>query len=461
MGRRRQTHGLHLLTLCSVLWAGVNAAAASFAQDRGNATPAAARDQDYAAALSRMLAQIDDPEASFAFAEAAAHAGDFGAAITALERVLRLRPQADNVRLELGLLYLRVGQPDLARLFLSTALTSPDAPDFVRDRASAAMATAQRATSRLTFRGDAFAGVRSESNPEAAPNSALLVDPFRGQIVRLSGDQLSVEEEADIALVASASGALRVRLDGGPAPEVVLDGEVSASLYDRTESLNALGAGLRVGPRLYPRERLAPATIWRPYLATSGLSLNGDLYFTDWGAGVVADRRLGVGASLSAVVEWRRRNFVASAQRPSAEDQSGDLLGFGLQSTAAIGDRWRISASGVIERADADAAFQTRESLEIVAGVTRFFRVDAATGAPIRLGATGRVRHTAYDAPDPVVSPLERRIEDRYVLALEAAAPITRRMAVEARAEQTWNRATIANYRFDNAALLVGVSARY
>jgi tetratricopeptide (TPR) repeat protein len=443
------------------LWAGIGVATAGFAQDSGNGTPAAARDQDYAAALSRMLAQIDDPEASFAFAQAAAHAGDFGAAITALERVLRLRPQADNVRLELGLLYLRVGQPDLARLFLSTALTSPDAPDFVRDRASAALATAQQATSRISFRGDVFAGVRGESNPEAAPSSALLVDPFRGQVVRLSGDQLSVDEQADVALVASASGALRIRLDHGPAPEFVLDGEVSASLYDRTESLNALGAGLRLGPRLYPRARLAPETVWRPYLAASGLSLNGDTYFTDWGAGIVADRRLGVGASLSAVAEWRRRKFVASAQRPTADDQSGDLFALGLQGTAALGERWRFSASSVVERADADAAFQARESLEVGAGLHRFVQVGPAIGAPVRLGASGRFRHTVYDAPDPVVSPAERRIEDRYVLSVEATAPVTRRIAIEARAEQTWSRATISNYRFDNTGLLVGLSARF
>lgn len=69
---------------------------------------------EYERAYDAMLADLSDPEKSFRFAELAVRVGDINGAINALERILLLNPALDNIRLELGLLYHRVGNAAVA-----------------------------------------------------------------------------------------------------------------------------------------------------------------------------------------------------------------------------------------------------------------------------------------------------------------------------------------------------------
>src|SRR4051794_29811200 len=59
--------------------------------------------------LQNVLTKPYDPEASYTYAEIATKNGDLGGAANALERILLLHPTANNIRLELGTLYYRLG----------------------------------------------------------------------------------------------------------------------------------------------------------------------------------------------------------------------------------------------------------------------------------------------------------------------------------------------------------------
>ena len=91
------------------------------------APPAQAQDnvrlqRDFDSAFADVLRDPADLDASFNHAELAIQIGDFEAAISSLERMLLYNPELPRVRLELGVLYFRLGSYAIARTYLTSAV---------------------------------------------------------------------------------------------------------------------------------------------------------------------------------------------------------------------------------------------------------------------------------------------------------------------------------------------------
>lgn len=408
----------------------------------------AGRDADYDAAFAAMTQNLDDPERIFAFAEAAARAGDLTAAIASFERLLRMDQGRNNVRLELALLYARVGRWDAATAYAREALQDPNIPDFARARAIALLAEANAAQTRFAAAGALYAGALSQSNPNAAPESALVFDAFRGRTVELTADQLTTRRRDYVAAVVQLSGEASLRPSGAGGLEVAADGVVGISRYGRTEGLDADTAQVRVGPRFAPASG-AHATF--AFASGSALALDGDRYFTAAGLGVVHDRRIATAAVLSATAQWERRDFAASALRPRAGLQSGDYYGAALRLRREPPEGFAVGGQVALDRGEAEAGWHS------------FDRGDAVLSSWRRLGGLrvevgAGYRNTRYQQPDPLVSPVITRVEDRYAVFAAVSARVTAKLRATARAEQVFNRSTLANYRFDDTSVSIGVT---
>ena len=72
---------------------------------------------EYDALFEQMFRDPSDLEVTFRYAEVSALLGNFEAAISALERMLLFNPDLPRVRLELGVLYFRLGSFALARTY--------------------------------------------------------------------------------------------------------------------------------------------------------------------------------------------------------------------------------------------------------------------------------------------------------------------------------------------------------
>jgi len=90
----------------------------------------------YDAALRQTLQTSSDSRALAAFAVIAVEIGDLEGAISALERLLLISGDLPDVKLELGVLYFRLGSFETARVYLRSALASPNATAPVKERAS-------------------------------------------------------------------------------------------------------------------------------------------------------------------------------------------------------------------------------------------------------------------------------------------------------------------------------------
>ena len=151
------------------------------------ATPAAASSdlsRQYDAAFQEMLIQPANLDVLFKFASLASQTGDLEGAVSALERMLLINPDLPRVRLELGVLYFRLGSYEVARTYLQGALKSPNLPAEVRNRAEQFMAQVTNKESPSHFSGDLFLGWRYQSDANLGPATSNVL--LFGQIASLN-----------------------------------------------------------------------------------------------------------------------------------------------------------------------------------------------------------------------------------------------------------------------------------
>jgi hypothetical protein len=98
----------------------------------------------YEKAFQETLGKPSDPEALAKFAELAVAVGDIEGAISALERLLLIDADQPEVKLELGVLYYRLGATEPARAYLEAARTSPSSSSETKARAETFLATVKR-----------------------------------------------------------------------------------------------------------------------------------------------------------------------------------------------------------------------------------------------------------------------------------------------------------------------------
>ena len=131
--------------------------------------------QQYDEAFQAVFADPGNLGKTFRFAELAVKTGNFEAAISALERMLLINPNLPRVRLELGVLYFRLGSYQLAKTYLDRAVEGDDVPDEVRQRVETFLAEIDKRLSRHQFSGSIFGGVRYQTNANAGPSSGTVL----------------------------------------------------------------------------------------------------------------------------------------------------------------------------------------------------------------------------------------------------------------------------------------------
>src|SRR5262245_21642640 len=117
----------------------------AFAQ--GQDSPSPELKKQYDAAFEETLTKPGDLDVLFKYAGLANQMGDYEGAVSALERMLLINPDLPRVRLELGVLYYKLGSYEASRTYLETALKSPSLPADVKAKAEEYLAQAVSKTS--------------------------------------------------------------------------------------------------------------------------------------------------------------------------------------------------------------------------------------------------------------------------------------------------------------------------
>lgn len=265
----------------------------------------------YDAAFQAMLADPGDLDKTFAYAELAVEIGNFEGAISALERMLLLNPNLPRVRLELGVLYYRIGSFDVAAEYFNAVRGAEDAPAPVRARVDEFLKAIETAKSPHSLTVSLTTGMRYQSNANAASNQPDNIrSPFG--VLSLPDNQRA---RGDFNGFALAAVNYRYDLQNQDADAL----EVGVTLYGtqqmRVTRLNVGLMEMNVGPRFnFPG--VTPGLSVRPYLIANYLMIGGSGYYTTLGGGVSALLPISPGRSSRRWSRRARRTFTSTPPIP-------------------------------------------------------------------------------------------------------------------------------------------------
>lgn len=435
--------------------AGAPAATAQPAADAAAAGAAAGIEARREALFARMLDNPGDLQVAFEYAALSAEAGDYEAAISTLERMLIFAPDLPRVQLELGVLYYRIGATDVARTYFEAVLAREGVPPQVRERVEVFLTQLDQQDRRFTANGSIYAGVRYQSNANAAPENQRIL--LGGLPFILSPDSRG-REDVNVFLLTNTHFAYDLHTQGDLIEADIVSYNTG---YGQLSRLNTnlvegtLGPSFHLGRFGWESARLGV------YGILGGTALGGEAYQAAYGAGARLSRTLGDRILLDSRVEYRYRNYYNTPDYPTVRLQSGDE--WRTQSSVVALLTPRLTLSGGFESRWQDARVGFNRFTEI-GGYARagymFTGIEAGwiAAAPwnVSLGVGGFVRD--FDAPDPVLDP--NAAEHDEVLWVEAglSVPLQHGFAMFVNGQYRNQDSNYATRDFDNAVATVGLS---
>jgi tetratricopeptide (TPR) repeat protein len=410
----------------------------------------------YDAAFEAMMADLGNPEKSFAYVVTAVEVGDLRGAIAALERVLLIRPDLANVKMELGLLYRAAGAPETAETYLAEAEASGEVPAEYQERLEQEIAAAQAARAPHRLTGSFFLGGRYETNANAGPDS---------RSVRIGSDVIPLldedTEQSDVSAIAALSLNHRYDLGRQSGDELLTDLVLYGNRYaDETDSNVAL-IDLTVGPRFYWIDTDLPFNV-RPFATGSVLWLADSFYRAQAGGGLSAEQTFHPRVRGDLTIRGVYQSLSSSSDNQNASDRTGPFftLDPGLTFELTPSTYLRVRGRGQLKYARED--FESYAAVGGGVSLTQYFPSQfAALPSPWSASLSADYMHFRYDDPDPVLDPDSSQRDDRLDLGLSLNVPFAASWEAVAEVTYTDNNSNYDTEDFDNLAVMLGVTYRF
>ncbi len=409
--------------------------------------------RQYDEAFSAMYRDPGDLAKTVEYARLAAQIGDLEGAIGALERLLMFNPELADIQLELGRLYLRLGSNEMARVWLTKAM-SGDLPEDKRAEAARDLADIAKLDSRNRFSGSLVAGLAYQTNANAGSS----------QVTQLVGvvtpPGTAAKSDTNAYLLGSATHNYDLERQDG----TVL--ESNALLYvSRQFTLQTLNAGLLEidsGPRFLIAGADHPGTTIRPYLIANAFSLGDAFYFGGGGGGIGAATALAPYLTLQSSLELRYEWFSNSTSQLNATARTGLLvhgrlgLGYALSNT----DGLLLQFDGAGD--SAQAGFESYQEYGLSGSWSHTMRQPwSREGKPIDTTLTLGHIWRPYSQPNPSIAPGTRQIDDEWDLGGSIRFGLDDGLFVQLLATQSWVSSTVAEFRYSDTTVTASIGWQF
>jgi tetratricopeptide (TPR) repeat protein len=434
---------------------------AALAQQAGGAPPAVASgslQSRYDAAFQEMLAQPANLDVLFKFASLASETGDLEGAVSALERMLLINPELPRVRLELGVLYYRLGSYEVSRTYLESALKTPNLPPEVRERAEKFMADVASKEKPSHFSGDFFLGWRYQSNANLGPATSNIL--LFGQIASLNQAAVGTP---DWGVVSSAQ--IRHTYDLGRQDKSAIETQLSAYVNRQFTNnvANVTLLDLTTGPRFQIFNGTFEDVTLKPFFSGGYIWVNDAPYYGSYGSGLEAGILLSDRLRNVTSFQWRRHDHTNNWYLPTNSQYRGvEYTGTtGLQ--FALANNVTLFATGTATRYLTDQTPAQSYSLYGGGGGMSFRFADPVlkTNLPWTVTLSVTENWWSYDAPDVQVDPNTFRLQIDTIASLTFAIPFDDRTTFTINGSRFVRQATLANYAFENNSVMFGIGWRF
>jgi len=445
-----------LRQLVCILVACVSLFGTAFAQGPVNASPE--QEREYEAAFQEMLRKPADLDVLFKFATIATKTGDYEGAISALERMLLVNPDLPRVRLELAVLYYRLGSFEVARTYLETVLATQGIPPEMRARAEQYLAEVEKRQSRSRFVGEVFGGVRYQSNANLGPPTSSV--RLFGQTANLNQAALGT---ADWGVV--SSGFVRHIYDLGGQDRGALETQLTgyANRQFQVSQANVSILDLTSGPRFQAFQGIFEDVTIKPLLSLGYIWVNDVSYYGSYGSGVEVGALLSDRLRNTSNFVYRRLLYQDSSYLPFNSLFTGNEYSANTTFMYNLTEVVQIFANANVQRYMTDNSPQYSYLLGGVGGGMQFRFADPLfkSDLPWTIALSANLQWWGYDQPDPTIDPTVTRYQNDVILNITLAVPFDERTTLTISGGRFVRSANLPNYDFINNSFLMGVTWRF
>ncbi len=393
-------------------------------------------------------------DAYFAYAQMATALGDFEKAAGAYEHMLTTDPELDRVKLELGVVYMKLQKYDDAEDLLNQVLAKDDLPPRVRENVKTVLARLEEASKEHFFTGSVSLGVLYDSNGNAAADSDRVSIRFNGQ------DQIAVltpasQTQHDMQMFTSASLNHRYKKRDKLAEDLLFGWSSGISAYrseqEHLDSLNLQVFSARTGPTFNLTDIGLILGLTADY---THIILDGHSYMRLPSVEFSGQYMLADDLKLSAALKQEFRDFLNSPTVSTYQDRTGHAqqarLGFTWAAT-----RQDIINLGVTARTeDTKRVYYDNQQQRVDLGYTRLWEYDVFTRAQ------SGFRNTIYDGPDPIIS-LRTRHDTEYNVGFTVGRQFDKNITLTGGYQYRKVDSNIQNYEYDNHRYTTSVNVRF
>jgi hypothetical protein len=428
----------------------------AFAQGPVNATPE--QEREYEAAFQEMLRKPADLDVLFKFATIATRTGDYEGAISALERMLLVNPDLPRVRLELAVLYYRLGSFEVSRTYLEAVLATPGIPPEMRARAEQYLAEVEKRQNRSRFVAEVFGGVRYQSNANLGPPTSS---------VRLFGQTANLNQSAvgsaDWGVV--SSGFVRHIYDLGGQDKGALETQLTgyANRQFQISQANVSILDLTSGPRFQAFQGIFEDVTVKPLMSLGYIWVNDVPYYGSYGSGVEVGALMSDRLRNTTNFVYRRLLYQDSWYLPFNSLYTGNEYSANTTFMFNLTEVIQLFANANVQRYMTDNSPQYNYTLGGVGAGMQFRFADPLfkSDLPWSIALSANLQWWGYDQPDPVVDPTVTRYQNDVILNITLAVPFDERTTMTISGGRFVRSANIPNYDFVNNSFLMGVSWRF
>lgn len=416
----------------------------------------AALEEAYNKAFQDLFGDPGNLDKSFRFAELAVQKGNYEAAITSLERMLLVNPDLPRVRLELGVLYFRIGSYQISRTYLQRVKESPNVPPEVQARVQTFLEEIDKRLTRSVFSGTIFAGGRYTTNANAGPTSTSVL---AGGVPANLGDQFT--RQSDYNLFGTVTVDHKYDLQTQRQEFVESSGTVYASEQKDEKQLDIMLGEINTGVR-FPilMDALEGATM-KPYLVGSSIFLQDGRYLTTHGLGINVTLPWHKRLSTNGTVELREEKFRNDSNRPTASQQSGEEASLRLTTSYLLDERTQLLGQLGVLNQDAQTRFNAYGEKMIGGGVARIIPLDGIWEKPVTVALTGQRVISDYRGPNTAVDPNNTRFDKEWRLSMIGSLPLGEDWTAIANVQRNIVDSNQPNFQYNATSVSVGLQYQF
>jgi hypothetical protein len=311
------------------------------------------------------------------------------------------------------------------------------------------------------FTGQLYAGIRAQSNANAATGSGFVVSPAQN-----TGPLSSLfTKKGDINAFGIANAKYIYDFQDQNQDTMEVTGLFYSARQQEQTQVNLTYFEITAGPRLpIPTNWLwdgAVASV-RPYAIFDYVDLKDDPYYRAPGVGFEVLNQIVPGTTLQVNFEGRNKLYQDSVLYPLLRDQNGaEVLGHAVL-TQAITDELAGFVSGTLLRLHARNGSQAYEYYDYGAGLSYSFDAPwQLTEGLWNVVASATHAYYVYDRPDPNVDSNNTRFDRDWRFLGIGTIPLSDDWTLIGTLGRTVRQSSLPNYTYNNNYVSLGVAWRF